>query len=137
MVVTKRKHTASTRQQPSKPISRRAALEREAAREAQHGAELAARRQRYAAARAADLEPDPGNEEPDMPDTEMPAEMPWIVPNVGIGPPEHAVVEIETGGDVMKGRHVGGVWKMLGPDGKLIPQAVHVTRWRYIGKKVV
>ncbi len=47
------------------------------------------------------------------------------------------MVEIVTGGDIVQGRKVGGVWKMVGPDGKLVDQAVHITRWRFIGKKVI
>ncbi len=65
------------------------------------------------------------------------AEQPWQLPNAGSGPPAHAVVEIETGGDICKGRHVGGVWKTVDDKGVDSVQAVHITRWRFIGKKVI
>ncbi len=114
-------------------------MARQTAAERDHEAELAARRKKYAAAKKEESAMD-YNEEATVSHAAKAkdsAEQPWQLPNAGSGPPAHAWVEIETGGDIMKGRKVGGVWKMLGPDGKLVEQAVHITRWRFIGKKVV
>ncbi len=113
-------------------------MARQTAAEREHEAELAARRKRYAAAKresAMDYNEEATVSHAAKAKAKDTAEQAWCSPQDG--PPAHAVVEIETGGDIVQGRKVGGVWKMVGPDGKLIPQAVHVSRWRFIGKKVV
>ncbi len=116
-------------------------MARQTAAERDHEAELAARRKRYAAAKK-ESEMDYNKDATISRDMEVEApeatnERPWVLPNADKGPPAHAVVEIETGGDICKGRHIGGVWKTVDDKGVDSVQAVHITRWRFIGKKVV
>ncbi len=113
-------------------------MPRQTAAEREHEAELAARRKKYAAAKKEsamdDIDLQHSIAAAELPPGE---ERPWVLPNAGSGPPAHAVVEIETGGDICKGRHVGGVWKTVDDKGVDSVQAVHITRWRFIGKKVI
>ncbi len=112
-------------------------MPRQTAAERDHEAELAERRKRYAATKKEESAMDYNEEATITGKTKDTAEQPWQLPNAGSGPPAHAVVEIETGGDICKGRHVGGVWKTVDDKGVDSVQAVHITRWRFIGKKVV